>query len=693
VGFSKPGRGRGQFIRGASALAPHFALISIDMADLSEFSVEDFDIASFINRASSRHLEASADQPDSSSSGLDKILSELEMRLQLTAEDIESSLHDLSMQALRRIPYAVQEIYRLKGDVQGMQDRLGGLTSDISRDAQQAKGAVSGLVQLDRAKRNMEAACSTLREATELNGLFIKVEQVFAEGDLPRVAEMLSSMRKSLNLVGDVPEFRSGREKLKALEDRLQSQVEGSLGEALSVKGADAMAKEETIGRLCTLLLAVDRLSTVESLYCSSRLSFIKTAWEEMVVASGVPNAVHGLNRFLSWLPSFIEQEAAWCIRVLPEHHLRIILASSRFSSAWISDRLKDHLNMLIGTASKLSTMHLAPPAAFSLLVGLQRDLSSVASTLSAVLRLADGPIRKDILLLVFAPIEERVLSYSSIEDAVLSSSMPSSTTTTSVTPSSDGKKGAEEVVAMILVQSKAAFTAMHQAIERCLLFTGGTELPSLLRVMDKELSGIVARMQVQVKSLQDHHALSFNSKGGEGSFDEEEEVASTLKLLLSHADLSSRLLSLEAEIRTTVSSAVLKMEAAAADQGQGSSDPVSLRLSAPERIARVRKLLTSLGLSKGATDDEASKPTAAFLALPLSSSAAASLHVAIEAVLLDALLSKVRVSFISIHSYHTYVHSIELRTCRDLPLRDSASRSASCLLFSLQANLEFIGW
>jgi hypothetical protein len=40
--------------------------------------------------------------------------------------------------------------------------------------------------------------------------LFVKVEEVFAAGDLPRVAEILASMRRSLSLVGDVPEFRAG---------------------------------------------------------------------------------------------------------------------------------------------------------------------------------------------------------------------------------------------------------------------------------------------------------------------------------------------------------------------------------------------------------------------------------------------------------------------------------------------------
>jgi len=49
-----------------------------------------------------------------------------------------------------------------------------------------------------------------------------QVEEVFAAGDLAVVASMLSSMRRSLSLVGDVPEFRAGRETLRTLEDRLQ---------------------------------------------------------------------------------------------------------------------------------------------------------------------------------------------------------------------------------------------------------------------------------------------------------------------------------------------------------------------------------------------------------------------------------------------------------------------------------------
>lgn len=41
-----------------------------------------------------------------------------------------------------------------------------------------------------------QAGCATLREAAELSGAFRRVEEVFAAGDLPRVADMLCSMAK-----------------------------------------------------------------------------------------------------------------------------------------------------------------------------------------------------------------------------------------------------------------------------------------------------------------------------------------------------------------------------------------------------------------------------------------------------------------------------------------------------------------
>lgn len=49
------------------------------------------------------------------------------------------------------------------------------LSAGVGRDAREAGSAVCSLSSLDRARVNMEAAHASLREATELSGLFIKV--------------------------------------------------------------------------------------------------------------------------------------------------------------------------------------------------------------------------------------------------------------------------------------------------------------------------------------------------------------------------------------------------------------------------------------------------------------------------------------------------------------------------------------
>jgi hypothetical protein len=41
-------------------------------------------------------------------------------------------------------------------------------------------------------------------------GWVSQVEEVFAEGDLPAVAEVLAAMRRCLAVLGDVPEFKDG---------------------------------------------------------------------------------------------------------------------------------------------------------------------------------------------------------------------------------------------------------------------------------------------------------------------------------------------------------------------------------------------------------------------------------------------------------------------------------------------------
>ena len=53
------------------------------------------------------------------------------------------------------------------------------------------------------------------QEATELSAQFARVEGVFAEGDVHRISAALAGICRGLALVGDVPEFRGGPERLQ----------------------------------------------------------------------------------------------------------------------------------------------------------------------------------------------------------------------------------------------------------------------------------------------------------------------------------------------------------------------------------------------------------------------------------------------------------------------------------------------
>jgi hypothetical protein len=58
------------------------------------------------------------------------------------------------------------------------------------------------------ASKHTTILTATTTGTTTTNRRPPQVEDLFSTGDLPRVAELLRSMGRSLALVGDVPEFR-----------------------------------------------------------------------------------------------------------------------------------------------------------------------------------------------------------------------------------------------------------------------------------------------------------------------------------------------------------------------------------------------------------------------------------------------------------------------------------------------------
>lgn len=77
------------------------------MLDLASFGDDKFHAKAWVNGA------CKARHPDDS---LDKYLGDLEMKLQLMAENIAASLEDQSAQALLRVPRASRDVFRVRDD-------------------------------------------------------------------------------------------------------------------------------------------------------------------------------------------------------------------------------------------------------------------------------------------------------------------------------------------------------------------------------------------------------------------------------------------------------------------------------------------------------------------------------------------------------------------------------------------------
>eukprot|EP00959_Pyramimonas_sp_CCMP1952_P143592 3006045-Pyramimonas_sp.AAC.1 len=169
----------------------------MSVVDLAKFSEEDFQPKAWINAAC-------ANRPTDDT--LEKYLSELEIKLQLLAEDISISLEDHSRQALQRIPRALGEVGRVKEDGLKLQANTQSIVQKLVDAEETSARSVEMLASVDAVKvrafarlaerRRMESARDTMREASGLAELMDSVEEVFAGSDLKLMANTLAKMRR-----------------------------------------------------------------------------------------------------------------------------------------------------------------------------------------------------------------------------------------------------------------------------------------------------------------------------------------------------------------------------------------------------------------------------------------------------------------------------------------------------------------
>ncbi|TYG90987.1 hypothetical protein ES288_A12G227600v1 [Gossypium darwinii] len=662
------------------------------MLDLGPFSDEKFDPKKWINSAcKSRHPQDS----------LDKHMVDLEMKLQMVSEEIAASLEEQSSAALLRVPRATRDVLRLQDDAVSLRNSVAGILDKLKKAEGSSAEFIAALAKVDTVKQRMEAAYETLQDAAGLTQLSATVEDVFASGDLPQAAETLANMRHCLSAVGEVAEFANIRKQLEVLEDRLDTMVQPRLTDALSNRKVD-VAQD-----LRGILIRIGRFKSLELHYTKVHLKPIKQLWGDFDSKKRVgklaneKSEVERLSNnneqssslavsFSSWLPTFydelllyLEQEWKWCMFAFPEDYKTLVPKLLMETMAAVGSSFVSRINLATGEVvpetkafakgildilsgdmqkgSKIQTKHLEA------LIDLHNMSVIFARNIQHLFSESDTGVLMDTLKAVYYPYESFKQRYGHMERAILSSEIAGVDLRGAVTRGV-GAQGIElsETVRRMEESIPQVIVLLESAVERCINFTGGSEADELILALDDTMLQYISTLQDTLKSLRavcgvDNKDIGLDRKEGAQnsrktdliSNEEEWSIVQGALQILTVADcLTSRSSVFEASLRATLArlSTTLSLSVfgssldnnqlhVANDDGNGEPplggraalDVAAVRLvDAPEKARKLFNLL-----------DQSKDPR--FHALPLASQRVAAFAEAVNELVYDVLISKVR--------------------------------------------------
>ncbi|KAL7183996.1 hypothetical protein ACSBR2_026213 [Camellia fascicularis] len=638
------------------------------MVDLGSFSDEKFDAKKWINSAcQSRHPQ----------DPLEKHLVDLEMKLQMTSEEIASSLEDQSSAALLRVPRATRDVIRLRDDALSLRNSVASILLKLKKAEGSSAESIATLAKVDTVKRRMEAAYETLQDAAGLTQLSSTVEDVFASGDLPRAAETLANMRHCLSAVGEVAEFANIRKQLEVLEDRLDTMVQPRLTDALSNRKVD-VARD-----LRGILIRIGRFKSLEQHYTKVHLKPIKQLWEDFDSqnqTNKLANEKSELERianshdfrpslptvaFSSWLPSFydelllyLEQEWKWCMTAFPDDYKTLVPKLLVEAMTTVGANFVSRINLATGEVV---------PETKALAKG------TFARNIQHLFSESDLQVLLDTLKAVYLPYESFKQKYGQMERSILSAGIAGLDLRGAVARGV-GAQGVElsETVRRMEESIPQVIVLLEASVERCISFTGGSEADELMLALDDIMLQYISTLQETLKSLRavcgvdidgvgSKKEIGLDKKEGAHSsrksdlISNEEEwsiVQGALQILTVTDCLTSRSSVFEASLRATLARLSTSLSIAvfgssldqnpSHDAGDDGSGELSLAGRAALDVASVRLLDIPEKARKLFNLLEQSKDPR-FHALPLASQRVAAFADTVNELVYDVLISKVR--------------------------------------------------
>lgn len=401
---------------------------------------------------------------------------------------------------------------------------------------------------------------------------------------------------------------------------------------------------------------------------------------------------------FSSWLPTFyddlllyLEQEWKWCMVAFPDDYKTLVPKLLIETMAAVGSSFVSRINLAAGEVVpetkalskgildilsgdmpkgiKIQTKHLEA------LIELHNMTGAFARNIQHLFSESDLRVLMDTLKAVYFPYESFKKRYGQMERAILSSEIAGVDLRGAVTRGV-GAQGIElsETVRRMEESIPQVLVLLEAAVERCISFTGGSEADELILAIDDIMLQYISTLQETLKSLRvvcgvDHGGDGVGSKKENGSdkkdgtqnarkvdlISSEEEwsiVQGALQILTVADCLTSRSSVFEASLRATLArlntSLNLSVFGSSLDQNQSyivsddGTGEVSLGGRAALDVAAVRlvdvpekarKLFSLLNQSKDPR----------FHALPLASQRVAAFADAVNELVYDVLISKVR--------------------------------------------------
>ena len=563
---------------------------------------------------------------------MEKYLSEVEMKLQLVAEDISLALEEQSVAGLQRIPRAVAEIDRVEHESKNLQTRLAGILKRLDEAETGSRASVNRLRDIDAVKGRMELTRDTLGEAAGLSELMRSADDVFAAGNVRSMADIVASMRRSLKVVGSVPEFEDAPERVEDLERRLEQTVRPELVKALTAENAMRATELRNVldvsGRIVALIHTYADVRVVEPL---------SREWDAFNTRQGTAGASQSeAQRFAEWLPLYCEKvnsrlklEVSFCQSAFPREREELV------ATAWVklSDKTRKEFSERMASQS------------LDLFIAAHRAAGDGFAAVARSVAEASGPERAAYALrAALAPFDAVRDRYGELEAKTLASDLA----TLEVKQVDDVEGASAEMLAAVPVAAEY----LGRAMERCVALTAGTQASAMLKAVDDRLVQYIDSLTTAVKRLRRSQGLpggAAGGRGGEGSTEVrvagEESIQSALQLTaVAHAltvrvkDLERGLIASLRELRGALLPALPEPGPASEMPQPAAAEALTPALAAvhanPDRARRLRALL------------DRAEEDAQFQPLAHGVPRCAAFEDVARDFVLDVLLCKVRVEF-----------------------------------------------